>query len=116
MSVPHVTSIMKLFGPDRNRKAKDTQILHHILDYNNKLPTCMSPKHDLQPLIEFADLINRTAFFASIDEPEIRQALIKIPESKANMEEFTKVALETSELIVGQQLCADAMDKVGGVK
>ena len=98
-SVPKVAAVMNLFGPDRIKKAKDTEMLHHVLDFKNKLPSCMHPKDTLDDLRNFLDLMQRTAFFASIEEAEIRTALLKIPESKANFEEFTKVAMETSELL-----------------
>ena len=107
---------MNLFGPDRIKKAKDTEMLHHVLDFKNKLPSCMHPKDTLDDLSKFLDLMHRTAFFASIEEPEIRTALLKIPESKADFEEFTKVALETSELLKGDKSSAEALQKVDGVQ
>ena len=78
-------------------------MLHHVLDFNNKLPTCVTPKDELESLQKFADLIKISAFFASIDCPEIRKALMKIPESEATYLEFTKVAQETDELMRGQK-------------
>ena len=59
--------------------------------------------------------MQRTAFFASIEEPEIRTALLKIPESTADYEEFTKVAIEKAELLKGNKSSSDALQKVGGI-
>ena len=116
VSVPAVTSVMNLFGIDRNKRNKDLPMLHHVLDFDNKLPTCVTPKDELESLQKFADLIKRSAFFASIDCPEIRKALMKIPESEATYLEFTKVAQETDELMRGQKKCAETMEKMDGAK
>ena len=115
-SVPPVTAVMEIFGPDRIKKAKGTEMLHHVLDFKNKLPSCMHPKETDQDLKSFVDLMHRTAFFASIEEAEIRTALLKIPESKADYEEFTKVAIETAELLKGDKSSAEALKKVDGVQ
>ena len=59
--------------------------------------------------------MQRTAFFASIEEPEIWTALLKIPESPADYEEFTKVAIEKAELLKGNKSSSEALKKVGGI-
>ena len=116
-SVPAVTSVINLFGPDRIKKVRGTEMLHHVLDFKDRLPSCMLPKEcECEPSKKFMDLMQRSAFFASIEEQEIRTALLKIPESKANYEEFTKVAIETEELLKGNKSSSDALKKVDGIQ
>ena len=43
-SVPAITAVMNLYGPDRIKKARETEILHHVIDFKDKLPSCMLPK------------------------------------------------------------------------
>ena len=114
-SSPMVTSVMKLYGPDRPKKEKTTEMITHTLDFKNKLPACMLPDiSNLEELQKFVDLMQRTAFFASIDEPEIRKALLKLPEDQTDFEEFTKVAVETDNLISSDKSTSDAINKVDG--
>ena len=117
ISVPQVTAVINLFTMDRNTTDEGLPILHHILEFSNKLPTCFTPKDDnLKSLQDFHDLMKRAAFFASIRCPEIRKALMKIPESQATFLEFTKVAQETDELIRAQRSNVDTYGKLDGVK
>ena len=108
---------MNIFTMDRNKRNTNLPMLHHILEFSNKLPTCFTPiMGDVKSLEAFADLMKRVAFFASIVKPEIRQALMKIPESEASYLEFTRVAQETDELLMGQKSNAETMEKLDGVK
>ena len=43
-SVPAITAVMNLYGPDRIKKARETEMLHHVIDFKDKLPSCMLPK------------------------------------------------------------------------
>ena len=91
-------------------------MLHHVLDFKDRLPSCMLPKEcECEPSKKFMDLMQRSAFFASIEEQEIRTALLKIPESPADYEEFTKVAIEKAELLKGNKSSSEALKKVGGI-
>ena len=119
-SVPAVTAVINLFGQDRIKQGRGTDMLHHVLDFKDKLPSCMLPEpcgcEAGEATGKFIDLIQRSAFFASIEELEIRTALLKIPESTANYEEFTKVAIETEQLLKGNKSSSDALQKVDGIQ
>ena len=112
ITINPVISLMKLFGPDRYVKTKDTMMVEHVLGFKDKLPSCMHPSNDNKELMEFRDFIQRTAFYASIDNAEVRKALIEIPEDKANYEEFTKIALERSEQLEANESSQDVIVKV----
>ena len=114
-SLPMVTSVMNLYGPDRPKKEKTTEMITHTLEFKNKLPACLLPDiSSLEELRKFVDLMQRTAFFASIDEPEIRKALLKLREDETDFDEFTRVAVETSTLLSSEKSTSEAIKKVDG--
>ena len=95
--VPLVNVVMNLFGPDRPIKAKDTPALDHAYSFKPNLHSCMTP--DLNNTVElksFVDLIQRSAFCASLDDPEVQNALIEVPDLKQNYNHFTEVAIAKS--------------------
>ena len=116
MAIPKVTAVMRLFGPDRVKWGKDDEMFNHGLEFKSKLPSCLLAKDDMDELKALRDLIHRAAFFASIDNHEIRAALLKIPDDKADFEEFTKVATDTAELLKGTQSSSEAIKKVDGAQ
>ena len=116
MAIPKVTAVMRLFGPDRARWGKDDEMFNHGLEFKSKLPSCVLPKDDMKELQALRDLIHRAAFFASIDNHEIRAALLKIPDDKTDFEEFTKVTTDTAELLKGTQSSSEAIKKVDGAQ
>lgn len=112
IAINPVISLMKHFGPDRFVKDKDTLMVEHVLGFKDRLPSCLHPADDLVELKRFRDFIQRTAFYASIEDAEIRKSLIEIPEEKASYEEFTKIALERADQLHDNKTSQQVVQKV----
>ena len=112
LSVPPVISLMKMFGPERYVKPKEVLMVEHVLGFTDKLPSCLQPGDDIGELKKFRDLIQRTAFYASVGDAEIRKSLIEIPEDKATYSEFTKVAIERSEQLKNNESSQKVVKKI----
>ena len=108
-----VNVVMNLFEPDRKIKAKDTPMLDHAYSFKPNLHSCMTP--DLNNTVElksFVDLIQRSAFCASLDDPEVQNALIEIPDHKQNYNHFTEVAIAKYEQLSGKKSLQETFKKV----
>ena len=104
---------MNLFGPDRKIKAKDTPMLDHAYSFKPNLHSCMTPDlNSTDELISFVDLIQRSAFCASLDDPEVQNALIEVPDQKQNYNHFTEVAIAKSEQLSGKKSLQETFKKV----
>ena len=112
ITVPLVNVILQYFGPDRNIKSKDTTMLKHVLSFKQNLHSCMNPVNEIGPLGKFVDLVQRSAFCASLDDPEVQEALIEIPEDTANLTKFTEVAIAKSEQLAGAKALKESLSKV----
>ena len=112
ISVPPVLALMKIFGPERYVKPKETLMVDHVLGFNTRLPSCLQPGDSIEELKSFRDLVQRTSFYASIRDAEVRKALIEIPEDKANFTEFTRVAIERSEQIKNNESSQKVVMKI----
>ena len=111
--VPLVNVVMNLFGPDRKIKAKDTPMLDHAYSFKPNLHSCMTPDlNSTDELISFVDLIQRSAFCASLDDPEVQNALIEVPDQKQNYNHFTEVAIAKSEQLSGKKSLQETFKKV----
>ena len=111
-SIPPVNAVLNLFGPDRNMKQEDKTMVQHVLAFRQNLPTCLNVEETLGDLIKFKDLIIRSAFFASIPNEKVRNALIDIPRDTATYEEFTKVAIERAEQLIGYRTAGECLNKI----
>ena len=103
---------MKIFGPERYVKPKEALMVEHVLGFHDKLPSCLQPRDDLDELKKFRDLVQRTAFYASVDDAEVRKSLIEISEEKATYSEFTKVAIERSEQLKNNESSQKVVKKI----
>ena len=112
ISVPLVNVILQYFGPDRNIKSQETTMLKHVLSFKQNLHSCMNPENTLEAYGKFVDLVQRSAFCASLDDPEVQEALIEIPESTANLTKFTEVAIAKAELLSGAKSLKESLSKV----
>ena len=84
---PLVNIVMQYFGPDRLIQGKDTPLLTHNVKFMNSLDPCMQPSKEEERKL-FVDLIQRTAYYASLRDPEVQKALSEIPESEATLKKF----------------------------
>ena len=112
ITVPEVNVVLKYFGPDRNVKPKDVTMLKHVLTFKQNLHSCMNPANEKDDMKKFVDLIQRSAFCASLDDPEVQEALIEIPESTANLTKFTEVAIAKSDQLAGAKALKESLSKV----
>ena len=112
VQVPEVNVVLQYFGPDRAVKAADTTMLKHVLTFKQGLHPCMLPGDDLEKLKKFVDLIHRSAFCASLDDPEIQKALIEIEEKDASLTKFTEVAIIKSDQLQGAKALKESLSKV----
>ena len=112
-AVPHVNIILNCFGPDRKVKPADKTMIQHVLSFRQNIHSCMNPADgDVEGLRKLKDLLQRTYFFASLDDPEVEKALTDIPEDKATFEEFTKVAIERAEQLAGYKSSRSSISKI----
>ena len=95
---PLVNIVMQYFGPDRLIQGKDTPLLTHNVKFMNSLDPCMQPSKEEERKL-FVDLIQRTAYYASLRDPEVQKALSEIPESEATLKKFKEAALQKSTQI-----------------
>ena len=112
ISVPPVISLMKMFGPERYVKPKEALMVEHVLGFNDRLPSCLQPSDDVEELKKFRDLVQRTSFYASIGDAEIRKSLIEIPDDKATYAEFTKVAIQRAEQLKNNESSQKVVKKI----
>ena len=89
---PLVNVVMQYFGPDRLVQGKDTPMVTHNVKFMNNLHVSMQPSTN-QERIDFVDLIQRTAYYASIRDPEVQKALSEIPENEATFKKFKETAV-----------------------
>ena len=112
-SVPPVLSLMKLMGPERYVKPPDTLMVEHVLSFTNRLPACLQPGDNIEELKKLRDLVQRTVFYASIGEAEVRKSLIEIEETKQTYSEFTRVAIERDEQLLNNESSQKVVQKLG---
>ncbi|CAL4187098.1 unnamed protein product [Meganyctiphanes norvegica] len=86
-----VIGVLNALGSHRDMKSKDSCMLDHFDNFQNNLHPCFYPTTDKE-FRDFPDLIKRAAFFASLDDPEVQDELLKIPEDKASLVEYTLTA------------------------
>ena len=95
---PLVNIVMQYFGPDRLLQGKDTALLTHNVKFMNELDPCMQPTNE-EERKQFVDLIQRTAYYASLRDPEVQKSLSEIPEKDATLNKFKEAALLKSTQI-----------------
>lgn len=116
ITVPPEIEIMKLLGVERYVKPADVLMVEHVLGFQDRLPASVQPSDDIEELKKMRDLIQRTCFYASIDNAEVRKALIEIPEEKASYSEFTKVAIQRSEQLKNNESSQKVVEKIEKLK
>ena len=112
ITVPLVNVILKFFGPDRDLKDNETTMLKHVLTFKQNMHSCMNPANTVDELGKFVDLVQRSAFCASLDDPEVQEALIEIPEDIANLTKFTEVAIAKAQQLAGARSLKESLSKV----
>ena len=88
-------------------------MLDHAYSFKPNLHLCMTPDlNSTDELKSFVDLIQRSAFCASLDDPEVQNALIEVPDQKQNYNHFTEVAIAKSEQLSGKKSLQETFKKV----
>ena len=88
---PPVAGLLHVFGSNRYKKTSE-DIMTHRSKFWDKLPSFLKPKDDAGR-VQLVDIMHRTLYYHSLDDPDIQKKLFEIPEADQSYNKFYETAI-----------------------
>ena len=89
---PEISSVLKIFGANRFKKPAEMSVRNYFCKWMDQLHPVFSPKTEAEK-DKFIDLIKRSAFYHSLDDPYLQKELSNIKESEQSLSKFHQEAM-----------------------
>ena len=79
--------MLQQFGPSRLIKSSDKKVQDFYYEWNLNIPEIMKPGND-QERKDFVDLIHRSMYYISLDDPYLQQVLSDLKLPKPTLKDY----------------------------
>ena len=89
---PAMSSLLKMFGPSRLKKPAEMSVKNFYCKWMEEKHPIFAPK-TTEEKDAFIDLVNRCAFYHSLEDPYLQKELSNIPENEQKLSKFHQEAM-----------------------